>query len=125
MNTKRLFVGDIYYNEGLDIEGYKTTLIEKDALLVKFGNRFIKAHMLKDKKDLLSFYTILKYFPIKANYELNEYFFTTNSRTKGIPFVNSKSLKKYTYKDENITFDKFLSISMLFDMEKEEVLKLK
>ena len=48
MNTNRLFIGDLYYNDGLEsIDTYKIDLIEKDVLLVKFGNRYISTEIKK------------------------------------------------------------------------------
>lgn len=119
MNTKRLYIGDLYYNDGLETpNSYKIDLIEKDVLLVKFGNRYIRANYLKNNADLLSFYTILKYFGITNNGPLSDFMYKTKVSEKGAIFVDKNSLRRYIKDDNKIDYKRFKTLSLLYDYEK-------
>ena len=119
MNTNRLFIGDLYYNDGLEsIDTYKIDLIEKDVLLVKFGNRYIRANYLKNKFDLISLYTILKRFEFTNNGPLINYMYKTKISEKGTVFVDRNSLRRYSIDDNKIDYKRFKTLSLLYDFEK-------
>ena len=120
MNTKRIYTGDLYVNlKSMDSNDGSLTeteehLIEKNILLVKVGNRFIDASVIKNKFDLLSFYTFLKN-------RLNEhqYIYSIDSKIEGEKYIDSKSLKKYSKVDEDIEFDRFLKICTAHEYTRE------
>ena len=121
MNTKRLYIGDLYYNDGLESsDTYKIDLVEKNVLLLKVGNRFIRANMIENKMDIVSLYTFLKYYPTSKQYAISDIMYRTNDNKKGVIFVDKKSLKKYSTVDEKITFDRFKKISMSYDYVKSD-----
>ena len=122
MNTKRLFIGDIYSNKGIGKDNkYEYELIEKDALLIKFKNMYIKANIIKDELDLITFYTLLRYYPLKYIVPLSDYVMKTDNNKAMVMFVDKDSLKRYNDKDIKISFDKFLSLSYIYTLDKETV----
>ena len=111
MNTKRLFIGDIYDKNN--------ELLEKDVLLVRFNNSFIKASMLKNKIDLISFYTFLKYYPINNTEPLNNYIYKTKDEYS--PFILKKSLRRYLDYDNYMDFNRFLSLTILYNENNKKI----
>ena len=120
MNTKRLYIGNLYYNDGLESnDTYKIDLVQEDVLLIKFGNKYINANLIKTKFDLISFYTFLKYYSLNNSYPISDYVYKTDNNRKGI-FVDKKSLKKYRKNDEKIDFDRFKKICIMHEYVKDD-----
>lgn len=116
MNSKRLYLGDLYYNDGLETpDSYKINLVEKDVLLVKFGNRYIRANHINSKFDLINLYTILKYYPTTYSDPLVDYMYKTNDKIKGVIFVDNKSLRRYVKDNYNVDFNKLKTFSLIHD----------
>ena len=86
--------------------------------MVKFGNKYINAKYLNSYTDLISFYTLLKYYPTTNIEPMSYYMFNTNDRKKDTLFVDKDSLKRYRVDNSKISFNKFKTLTLLYDYEK-------
>ena len=111
MNSNRLYIGNVYVNMGIGQDGkYEIKLSEKDVLLIKVGNKFIRASFINNKYDLISLFTILKYFPLNYDTPLSDYMYSTKKGKKGTVFVDKNSLKSLF--DEKIKLN-FIDIKLI------------
>ena len=114
MNIKRLYVGDLYYNHGLDSkDSYKIDLVEKDVVLVKFRNRYIRASLINF--DIRNIYSMLHYYPYSYDSFIQCYLYDTKISEKGLIFVDKNSLRKYSIEELRIDSKR---LSLVYDYEK-------
>ena len=119
MNSNRLYIGNVYVNMGIGQDGkYEIKLSEKDVLLIKVGNKFIRASFINNKYDLISLFTILKYFPLNYDTPLSDYMYSTKNRGKYSAFVDKNSLTNLFDEKVKLNFNDLKSISMHFDYSK-------